>query len=66
MSTSRVSIAADVDLRMKYLLHDTLELALLLKGERLSPEAHEDLTRIIADLQRVADRSRPVERKEAA
>lgn len=66
MTTNRVSIAADVDLRMRYLLHDTLELALLLKGERLSPEAHEDLTRIIADLQRVADRARPVGRKEAA
>ncbi len=44
---------------MNYIQRDAVELARLLRGERMSAGAHETLVRIIKDLERIAETASP-------
>jgi hypothetical protein len=57
--TDRLYIASEVTRRLNYIQRDTWELARLLRGQRLSPGFHEALSAAIADLQRLADDTKP-------
>lgn len=66
-TADRLFIATEVTRRMNYIQHDAVELARLLRGERMSAGTHEALMRIIKDLERIAETAdpRPVEGTDA-